>query len=62
MAEGAEMTTSALEQVKKMLDEMKKLGMRVPAGAYAVAERDAEKMRANGMKVCEIADHCVESC
>lgn len=51
---------NVVEQVTKELQEMSKLGLRVPAAAYAVAKEEAEELRQNGMRIGDIADHCIE--
>ena len=51
-----------IEEVKKEMDEMKKIGMRVPKKAYTIAERDADELRQGGMRISEIADLCIQLC
>lgn len=49
-----------IDEVRRELNEMKKIGMRVPLKAFtAITESDAEEYRQNGMKISEIADMAI---
>jgi hypothetical protein len=48
------------DEIKKELDEMKKLGVDVPAGAYREAGKSENEYEAGGMSVSEAASLCVE--
>lgn len=51
---------SFAEQINLELDEMEKLGVVVPAGAYAEARDCAGEYEEGGMSVSEAASLCIE--
>ena len=51
---------SFADEIKKELDEMKKLGVNVPAGAYTEAEESADEYEEGGMRVSEATSLCLE--
>lgn len=53
-------TEKIIESVKKELDEMRKLGVNVPNGAYREAEKSAKEYSDGGMSISEIASLCIE--
>lgn len=48
------------DEIKRELDEMKKLGVDVPAGAYAEAEKSGAEYEQGGMSVSDAASLCIE--
>ncbi len=52
------MTMSISEQVIKDLQELQAIGVRVPAKAFKLAQKEkrVQTMRDNGMKIHEISD------
>jgi hypothetical protein len=48
-----------IQEVKDELNELAKY-IRVPEGAYRVAETDAEEFEANGMSIAGIASLCID--
>jgi hypothetical protein len=60
MTNTTETTMAFADEIKRELDEMKKLGVVVPAGAYKEAEASGDEYEQGGMSVSEAADLCIE--